>query len=481
VSEPAASTGARAASVVVFAVGFWALALGLTGLLAWTGYGIFTYAPEYFAGGIACWGLALALLAGFVPRVSFKKEDEDSPPLAGDEHPRLQAFVRDISRAAGAKAPDAVYVFHAANAFAGERRPRLLAKRESIVGIGLPLLAVLTESEARAVLAHEMGHHVAGDVRLGPWVHRTRRAIARAVDRLEGSSFWLHLPFVAYAELFLKASVRVSRAQELSADALSANVAGAAAAASALRKTEVLASAWGTYFHSEVLPLLMKGRIAPLLDGFERYWRAAQTPDTPAYEALAETLENGKVTQAADTHPVLAERIAALGDPAPLSDYAPPALGLLDDVERVEEKVLRNIMTDGKAELRPVEWDAIADAVWLPLWRETVHENRHAFSRSTPSDVILLLQDWAQVAQATRRGPAVASPEAEKRRAARLTATWFAVALADRGWRIEAPPGLAVLAHRGGKTLAPFVLVADMAKAPDARRWAQLCSDNGLD
>src|SRR4029079_16607628 len=114
---------------------------------------------------------------------------------------RLQAFVREAARRAGSPPPDRLHVFHEANAFAAIHRPKLFAKRDSIVGIGLPLLAVLSENEAMSVLAHEMGHHVAGDVKLGPWVHKTRRALARTADRLEGSSFWLHLPFVAYAEL----------------------------------------------------------------------------------------------------------------------------------------------------------------------------------------------------------------------------------------------------------------------------------------
>jgi hypothetical protein len=75
----------------------------------------------------------------------------------------------------------------------------------------------------------------------------------------------------------------------------------------------------------------------------------------------------------------------------------------------------------------------------------------------------------------------VASPAAEKRRVARLVATWFAVSLAERGWRIEAPPGLAVRAIRDDRALEPFALVAGMAKAPDPARWARLCADHGLE
>jgi Zn-dependent protease with chaperone function len=468
----------RAAWVVLAAVGFWVLAVGLVSLLVWGGFAIVAYAPDHVVAGVAAWGLALALAYGVLPRGSSEKEDP-SPPVGPAEHPRLRAFVLDVAAKAGARPPDAVYVFHEANAFAGRRRGRLLAKRESVVGIGLPLLAVLTESESRAVLAHEMGHHVGGDVALGPWVHRTRRAIARAVERLEGSSFWLHLPFVAYAELFLRASARISRAQELAADALAATVAGPAATASALRKVDVIASAWGTFFHSEVVPLLAKGRLPPLLDGWHRYWSAAQTPDTPAFESLESVLKASHFVAEGDTHPPLGERIAALGDPAPVSDGAPPALALLDDVARAEERVLRDLLEAG-AKLEPIAWDVIAEEVWLPAWREVIEPHKHALARFDVRSLPGALAQWEPIAGATRRGPAVASPEAERRRVVHLVAKWFIVGLADRGWRVEAPPGLAVRATRDGRSLEPFALVASQADAPDAALWARVCAEHGL-
>ena len=468
----------RAAWVVAAAIGFWALGIGLTSLLAWGGYAIVAYAPDHVLAGFAAWGLALALAIGFLPRLSFKK-DTSTPPLPPDEHPRLRAFVREVAVKAGAPAPHALYVFHDANAFAGLRRKRVLAKRESFVGIGLPLLAVLTESESRAVLAHEMGHHVGGDVALGPWVHRTRRAIARAADRLEGSSFWLHLPFVAYAELFLKTSARISRAQELAADGLAAKIAGPDATASALRKTDVIASAWGAFFQSEVVPVLAKGRLPPLLEGWDRYWRAAQTPHTPAFEALQRMSSANRLVGEGDTHPALPERLAALGDPVPLSDDAPSALSLLDDVRRVEERVLRNLVRED-ARLAAIAWDAVANEVWLPFWREAVDASKAALTRLDVLGLPGALAHWEPLAEATRRGPAVASHEAERRRVIRLVSTWFVVTLADRGWNIEAPPGHEVTATRDGKSLKPFALVTSMAAAPDAAAWSRVCAEHGL-
>jgi len=62
----------------------------------------------------------------------------------------------------------------------------------------------------------------------------------------------------------------------------------------------------------------------------------------------------------------------------------------------------------------------------------------------------------------------------------RLVATGFTVSLAELGRKIDAPPGLAVRAIRGEKSLEPFRLVEDMVNAPDHARWAAMCAENGL-
>jgi Zn-dependent protease with chaperone function len=473
------SLGVRAAWIAVAAVGFWVLSVGMVALLAFGGLAIMTYAPDQVLGGPVALVLAGALAFGLFPGLP-RKDGDTSPPLAPVEHPRLRAFVRGIASDAGAPAPEVLYVSHAANAFAGSRRPRLLARKQSLVGVGLPLLATLSQSELRAVVAHEMGHHARGDVRLGPWVHRTRRAIARAADRLEGSIFWLHLPFVLYADVFMKISVRISRAQELVADGLGARVAGPSAMARALRKIEVLSAAWGAYFHGEVLPIVEQGRMPALLDGFDRYWRAAQTPGTPAFDALCAALEEGQRPRPDDTHPTLEERIDALGDPPAAADDATAALDLLDDVAAVEQRVVRDLMRDPRAPLEAVAWERIAEEVWLPQWQSAIEPHARALVNLEASHLPGVLERWQPLAEATRRGPAILSPEAERRRLAHLLGAWLAVRVAGRGFRIQAQPGLAVTAERDGRTLAPFTLVLGMLRKSDADGWSKICAESGI-
>jgi Zn-dependent protease with chaperone function len=466
------SLGFRAAVVAAAAIGFWVLAVGLVLALAAGGVAIVTYAPDQVFAALVAFALAVGLAFGLLPGLP-RRPPEESPPLGPGEHPRLHALVREVAAQTGARPPEALYVFASANAFAGARRPRALGPKQDTVGVGLPLLATLTERELRAVVAHEMGHHVRGDVRLGPWIHRTRRTIARAVDQLEGSSFWFHLPFALYADFFMKTSVRISRAQELAADAMAGRVAGAAAMASALRKTEVLASAWQTYFELEVLPVISHGRLPPLLEGFDRYWHAARMPDTPAFLALTAGLESSNRPAPDDTHPTLEERIAALGDlvscgrafgpPVPETEGERSAIELLDGVAAMEERVVRDLLKNPRAALQPVTWDRIAEDHWLPVWRETLAPHSQVLRSLTVEGVPQALASWEGLARATREGPNILSPAADRRRLGHLLAVWLVVRAADRGFRVHAQPGFDVFIERNGRKLAPFLATKSMA------------------
>ena len=457
----APSLARRAGWLLAGALGFWGLALGMVGALFLIGSWILTYAPEDFLAALACWGMACALAYGLFPRDVFPRRGRDS--LGANLHPRLQALVSEVAVRAGGQPPDAVEVIAQANAFAGLRRRGLFRRPARVVGVGLPLLALLTEDELRSVLAHEMGHHLADDVKLGPWVYRTRQGIARALDRLEGTSFWLHLPFVAYGEIFLRASLRVSRAQELLADARAASVVGAAVTASALRKAEVLGAAWGAYFQTEVVPLLEAKRLPPLLEGFQTYWAAAQEEGTPAFAMLASALGDSHVTGRDDTHPSLVERLAALGDPQASPDAlgGTDALHLLEGVPAAEEAVLRDLLHDPRIALKAVAWGAVVPEVWLPAWRE---QTRAAcFASLTVPELARAVTEWEPIARATRSGPAVLSPEAERTRVMRLLSAWLAVALADEGFALTAAPGFPVRARGEERVVEPWTVVRDLA------------------
>ena len=138
---------------------------------------------------------------------------------------------------------------------------------------------------------------------------------------------------VLYGEAFMKYSLSVSREQELSADALSLRIAGKGAVVTALVQSEAYGPLWGAYLATEVIPLLEKSFLPPLLEG----WRLFQTGIEKATESTpteAKTRDAGLASDSPrddDTHPTLEQRLAALG--AERADARPgeTSLDLLDD------------------------------------------------------------------------------------------------------------------------------------------------------
>jgi Zn-dependent protease with chaperone function len=254
--------------------------------------------------------------------------------------------VRKVADELGEPLPDAMYIAHDVNAAVTEEK-RLLGARRRILIVGLPLLDVLSPAELRGVIAHEFGHYVGGDTRVGPWIWRTRAAIGRTLEDLHDDDSWgrrlIQLPFEWYGKLFLRITAAVSRREEFAADRIAARVAGDEAQAAALRRIHVAGPAFDAYFSDEVLPLLQAGRRPPLARGFSHFMGAegVQEATRRHTEALRE-----EETDAYASHPTLRERLAALGfdsidgDAAPTAD---PASALLRDRERLERGVLETL------------------------------------------------------------------------------------------------------------------------------------------
>ncbi len=154
----------RAAWLVGMAVGFWALAVTAVVGLFLLGRWIIDYAPGDVFAGFGAWALAVALIIGLLPRRS--RRDRAHRLRGAEEPPALRALVREVAARAGGQEPDVVFLAHDANAFASARKPSFFSRRETVVGVGLPLLGMLTPDELRSVVAHEMGHHLAADVKL---------------------------------------------------------------------------------------------------------------------------------------------------------------------------------------------------------------------------------------------------------------------------------------------------------------------------
>jgi len=448
---------------------------------------VLPWAQEHYEGGVSLSGILCGIAAvsvgiGMIPR--FPKPDLPGRRLTATEHPRLHEFIRKVADAVGAKPPDALYLLPTANAFASTIRPsRFSLRRYTVVGLGLPLFASLEEDELACVVAHEFGHHIGGEVAWGPWLYGARLAIGTALERLDGSAFWLHLPFVAYGNLFLRLTRPTSREQELSADRLSASHFGAAPTATALLRVHEIDLTWDAYWDGEVIPVLERSMLPKVLDGYARFTEEiAKRPKVRADLEAAKREGRSKASKPLDTHPSLRERLEALGTPDAASRRGGrSSMHLFDDPAHGERAAIESILKNPALHLEPFEWDAAAEKVWVPLWTDVLAPHKTAFESLTPSALPTVIANASAWAQRLRQGIAILSPEAERKRVARLCGTWLAVTLHDRRFVLHCPPGAEPYVAQGERVLQPFTQTASLAEGTmTATEWQALCAEFGL-
>jgi Zn-dependent protease with chaperone function len=271
--------------------------------------------------------------------------------------------------------PSEVYLLGGeVNAWVAQRGGMMAIGSRRVMALGLPLLESVTVPQLRAIIAHEFGHYHGSDTKLGPWIYKTRQAIVRTVNNLARSGSSFHKPFLWYGNFFLRVTQSISRAQELAADALSARVAGARTTMTALMAVERAGAAFGAYWSSEVMPVLLEGFRPPIAAGLTRFLGADDVV-TSLQKHVDTALSEGK-SDAYDSHPPLRERLAALeplaGDTS--AEEGPMASTLLRDLDKLESEYLRSIFVDPSkaAALQSIDWRETGTRVYLPQLRQRV-------------------------------------------------------------------------------------------------------------
>ena len=259
----------RAALAIALLVGFYLLAFGIVALLvALIVTAITTTTPTG-------WMLPAALAIFAILRGVFFLERGDGKPLGlpvdTRSEPRLTALVSEIAEAMDTKRPDEIYLTPDVNAFVYEHGRLLgLIRSKRVMGIGLALIDAVRVDELRAILAHEFGHYVGGDTHLGGVVYRARASLGRTVENLGGGP--LRHVFLAYARFFLRLTQKMSRDQELAADAASVRIAGREAHTSALRSVVGSGAAFDAFMEEFVVPLWQESRFPDnLYAGFRSF------------------------------------------------------------------------------------------------------------------------------------------------------------------------------------------------------------------
>jgi Zn-dependent protease with chaperone function len=474
------SLATRAAMALVLMVGFYVLAIGISVALLWIPYAEAVYVGRIHPKlALACVVGAGAVLWAIVPRPD--RFEPPGPQLTRVTAPALFRLIDQVARSTAQAPPAEVYLLNDVNAWVSQRGGVMGLGGRRVMGVGLPLLAQLTPSELAAVIAHEFGHYVSGDVGLGPWIYKTRAAIVRAVAATEDT--WLAVPFRAYAHLFLKTTLAVSREQEFEADRTAARVAGPEAARSALVRVSALAPAYSAYLDTEVQPVLRAGFLPSLATGFTKYVRQ---PRIAAFmeRAAAETAASAAGDDYG-THPPMADRIAALErlpDATPL--VAPAATEPApDQFDRHGRALMRHLLGEERmGQLRPILWDEAGEAVYARRWREVAGQQANWLGDRTVSDLPADRAAFMKLGDTlVDEGESDVSADERVARAVHVLTAGLASTLLGAGWVLETGPGLPLDLVNDGERLEPAAVVAGLAEGTLAGDdWRTTCARLGI-
>jgi heat shock protein HtpX len=474
------SIAARAAIAVVLMVGFYALALGMLVGLVYIPYAEWSYAGRlHLKLAFGCLLGAGAIALAIVPRVD--RFEDPGPELEPQRFARLFACIAGIAQRTGQAMPAQVFLVGDMNAWVAHRGGVMGFGSKRVMGIGWPLLQVLSVKQLEAVLAHEFGHYHGGDTRLGPWIYKTRSAIGRTLESL-GNEGWLHLPFKWYGTLFLRLTHAVSRAQELAADRLAAHVAGARAMIEGLKRVHAGAAAFDAYWAQEVSPVLSDGYRTPLARGFSTFMRVARI-QTAMQSFVARELEAGE-TDPYDTHPALRDRIAALGGDVKdaglevAEDGGGPAIELLGDVDAAESMLLAFLIK--QSSLKPIGWDEVPETLLVPRWRSQAVSVAPILNGLELGQLPRVVREQKQAilkAVLTRSIPEENVPQV----LAAVAGSWLVMVLLERGFTPRSPLGESHSMHRGDRCVEPFSVAAAVSDPAADAGWLEAIRAAGVE
>ncbi len=450
-------------------VGFYALAIGLAALLI-----LIPVAELVFANRIHIKLAILMVIGGCMILWSILPRRDrfvaPGPRIKENDQPELFQELRSVAQQTNQEMPSEVYALPEMNAWVASRGGMMGIGSRRVMGIGLPLMQVLSKQQFRGVLAHEFGHYDGGDTKLGPWLYVTRSAIMRTVANLasNGSSL-LMKPFEWYMYLFLWLTQKVSRQQEFTADALAAKTVGPKPISEALKVIHSQSALFQVYWESEFAPILQGGYQAPMAKGFQMFvGRTSEAID----ELLAQAMKQTK-TDIYDSHPALKDRLDAIAlvqGPEPMRND-PPAIEMIRNLEQLEVEMISNLAKSlGKKTPTPIPWEEVGERVTVPgeieflqtasaelkdvsLWQaaEMLESQEHRSKLINESFTNHLSNVAAQQGQSAEKQITIF--------AGRIVAVWALLALRLQGWKIVASVAEAPRAEKDGTRAEPFAWV----------------------
>jgi Zn-dependent protease with chaperone function len=471
---------ARALLAVALMIGYYVLAVGVSAALLWIPYAEFRYLERVdFRIAAACVVGAGTILWALVPRPDhFEKP---GPQLTPSTAPELFAVIDNVAAATSQPRPSEVFLLNEVNAWVTQRGGTMGFGSRRVMGVGLPLVNSLTRAELEAVIAHEFGHYVGGDVGLGPWIYKTRAAIGRTMAGLDQS--YLQWIFNAYGRMFMRLTMAVSRQQEFVADETAARISGSGPMVSALQKVAMLAPAYSVYLQHEVLPVLRSGFLPPLAEGFDRFIASPET--RTAFDKMAREQTTGDVAEEFDTHPPLSERVAALErlQTARVAGSAESSLPMLKNPEKHARLLLEhNAGADSVRQLNAITWDDVGDSIYAKEWHRLADAHVAAFGAMTIGNLPAGNKAYTELGAGVKsKGESFVDADERLGRAAHVIIAGLGAALLRAGWRIETGPGRPLELKNGESSVIPREVVGRLIEHADSHKeWKARAAAMGI-
>ncbi len=466
---------ARAIMATVLMFGFYTLAVAIAaGLL------FIPFAQIFYGDGISirlslfCLVVAFSILAAIWPRG--EEFLAPGPALTQENEPKLFKHLEDIARKTGQSMPEEVYLLSEMNAWVANRGGTMGYGSWRVMGLGLPLMAVISEAEFDAILAHEFGHYCGGDTRLGPWVYKTRTAIGRTLINL-GDGI-MSLPFRTYGRFFLRITQKISRGQEYTADRVAAFVSSARALIGGLETLHAKGQFFDVYWQNELGPLAEVGIAPPIMDGFHRFLSA------PAIKLemskLAEQEKDESEDNRYDSHPLLHDRIEALKELIDEQVTAPvteKAIDLLSNPEAAERDLFTFVAaTGGVYELRVISWDAVLTEAYLPRWKQMTGSIASLLGQATIDMLPEVITDQGrEIARAITPEYSRVPDEDVLRVIFMHLGASLTLAMIDFEWDVRSGVGEPIRLHKGEQGITPFELLAELVSGRLSEvEWRQM-------
>jgi Zn-dependent protease with chaperone function len=391
--------------------------------------------------------------------------------LTQADQPELWQIIEQTAASCGVRLPEYVYWLPIANAQVMLTGRWLGIGGKRALGIGLPLLRVLSVDEFRATLAHEFHHIGAEHTLVFSCIFGARRnagAIDEGLLSFSGIFGTLTNKFLnAYQYILWRLSGPVVRQWEFEADSFAAEKTSPQSIARALVKRELARSRFELFRRSWIEPVLESGFLPPIINSFWEYYSDCALAEKN-YKRLMAIRE---INRESETHPTLRARllrVMARNTPAE-HNHERLAFDLVHDPDAVEEAVYRT----NSQQIRERSWNGKVLGELMSRWeKEILNATRARRGGVSVTSLQSRLNTLPRTAEYL--GYRMTESEAVER----LLVKSFSAALWNAGWEPEFERGRLIF-RKGEVTIDAAAEVLSMKIAP-CTDWNARCDQMGI-